>query len=238
MFKKKLLKKRDRHAAAGDARRTLAARTFHRARGPCHSNGAKTRHNARRTHRRLALNFVIKPPTVFSPALVCCLLLLLLLQATTPAQADAATAPPPPPPPPSIAADRRSPGRSELELELEGTWSTAEYEWLGVRVTVDGPRGLVSKSNCAPRPKTCHGLALPVHERERSTEKYSESVSSRRRRRACRLSARHPAGSSYSTGVANDGMMRRGTATDLMEQVGDALAAPRVASVAGERPTW
>ena len=31
-------------------------------------------------------------------------------------------------------------------------------------------------------------------------------------------------------------MLRRGAATDLMEQVGDALAAPRVASVADERP--
>ena len=30
--------------------------------------------------------------------------------------------------------------------------------------------------------------------------------------------------------------MRRGAATDLMKQVGDALAAPRVASVADERP--
>jgi hypothetical protein len=30
--------------------------------------------------------------------------------------------------------------------------------------------------------------------------------------------------------------LRRGAATDLMEQVGDALAAPRVASVADERP--
>ena len=51
---------------------------------------------------------------------------------------------------PPIAGDRRSPGRSELELELEGTWSTAEYKWLGVRVSLDGPRGLVSKSNCTP----------------------------------------------------------------------------------------
>ena len=35
-------------------------------------------------------------------------------------------------------------------------------------------------------------------------------------------------------------MMRRGAATDLiiMEQVGDALAAPRVASVAGEKSMW
>ena len=32
------------------------------------------------------------------------------------------------------------------------------------------------------------------------------------------------------------GVLRRGAATDLMEQVGDALAAPRVASVADERP--
>ena len=39
--------------------------------------------------------------------------------------------------------------------------------------------------------------------------------------------------------MANDGMMRRGAATDLMEQVGDALAAPRqVASVAGEKSMW
>ena len=33
-------------------------------------------------------------------------------------------------------------------------------------------------------------------------------------------------------------MLRRGAATDLMEQVGDALAAPRVASVAGEKSMW
>ena len=55
---------------------------------------------------------------------------------------------------------------------------------------------------------------------------------------ACGFSARHPAGSSYSTGMTNDGMMRRGAATDPMEQVGDALAAPRVASVAGEKSMW
>ena len=36
--------------------------------------------------------------------------------------------------------------------------------------------------------------------------------------------------------MANDGMMRRGAATDLMEQVGAALAAPWVASDAGEKP--
>ena len=32
--------------------------------------------------------------------------------------------------------------------------------------------------------------------------------------------------------------MGRGAATDLMGEVGDALAAPRVASVAGEKPMW
>ena len=35
----------------------------------------------------------------------------------------------------------------------------------------------------SPRPVTCHGVALPVHERERSTEKYSEVCAARRRRR-------------------------------------------------------
>ena len=39
--------------------------------------------------------------------------------------------------------------------------------------------------------------------------------------------------------TTNGGVLRRGAATDLMEQVGGALAAPRVASVAGERsPCW
>ena len=32
--------------------------------------------------------------------------------------------------------------------------------------------------------------------------------------------------------------MRRSAATDLMGEVGDALAAPRVASVAGEKSMW
>ena len=81
-------------------------------------------------------------------------------------------------------------------------------------------------------------MALPVHERERSTEKYSESGSSRRRRRACRFSAQHPAGSSSSTPTTNGDLLRRGAATDLMEQVGDALAAPRVALMLGEKAMW
>ena len=38
--------------------------------------------------------------------------------------------------------------------------------------------------------------------------------------------------------MTNDGMLRRGAATDLMEQAGDALAAPRVAFVAGEKSMW
>ena len=33
-------------------------------------------------------------------------------------------------------------------------------------------------------------------------------------------------------------MMRRGAATDLLEHFGDALAAPWVAFVAGEKPMW
>ena len=53
-----------------------------------------------------------------------------------------------------------------------------------------------------------------------------------------RVSARHPAGSLCSTEMTNDGMLRRGAATDLMGEVGDALAAPRVASVAGEKSMW
>ena len=53
--------KKKRHAAAGDARRTLASRThLHRARGPCHSHDAKKRHNARHTHKRQALYIVNK----------------------------------------------------------------------------------------------------------------------------------------------------------------------------------
>ena len=40
------------------------------------------------------------------------------------------------------------------------------------------------------------------------------------------------------TDTINDDNFTRGAATDLMEQVGDALAAPRVASVAGEKSMW
>ena len=46
------------------------------------------------------------------------------------------------------------------------------------------------------------------------------------------------AGSSCSTPTTNGDMLRRSAATDLMEQVDDALAAPRVASVAGEKSMW
>ena len=43
----------------------------------------------------------------------------------------------------------------------------------------------------------------------------------------------------FDSTTTNVGMLRRGAATGIMEQVGDALAAPRVASVAGERsPCW
>ena len=53
-----------------------------------------------------------------------------------------------------------------------------------------------------------------------------------------RVSARHPAGSLRSTNTNNDDNFTRGAATDLMGEVGDALAAPRVASVAGEKSMW
>ena len=43
------------------------------------------------------------------------------------------------------------------------------------------------------------------------------------------------AGSSCSTPTTNCDVLRRGAATDLMEEGGDALAAPRSAYVPGER---
>ena len=43
------------------------------------------------------------------------------------------------------------------------------------------------------------------------------------------------AGSSCSTPTANCDVLRRGAATDLMDKVGDALAAPRSAYAPGER---
>ena len=43
--------------------------------------------------------------------------------------------------------------------------------------------------------------------------------------------------SSWSTPTTNGDVLRRGAATDLMEQVGDALAAPRSAYVHVQRPT-
>ena len=49
-----------------------------------------------------------------------------------------------------------------------------------------------------------------------------------------RVSARDPAGSLYSADMANDGMLRRGAATDLMGEVGDAFIGPRVVPVAGD----
>ena len=48
-----------------------------------------------------------------------------------------------------------------------------------------------------------------------------------------RVSARHPAGSLRSTETTDDGKLRRGAATDLMGEVGDAFVAPRVVPVAG-----
>ena len=38
--------------------------------------------------------------------------------------------------------------------------------------------------------------------------------------------------------MTNDGMMRRGAATDLMGEIDDAHAARRIALMLGERPMW
>ena len=81
-------------------------------------------------------------------------------------------------------------------------------------------------------------MALPVHERERSTKKYSEVGAARRRRRASSSlespSDGHPAGSLRPTETTGDGTkLRRGAATDLMGEVGDAFVAPRAVPVAG-----
>ena len=48
-----------------------------------------------------------------------------------------------------------------------------------------------------------------------------------------RASARHPAGSLRPTETTNDGKLRRGAATDLMGEVGDAFVAPRAVPVTG-----
>ena len=50
-----------------------------------------------------------------------------------------------------------------------------------------------------------------------------------------RVSAGHPAGSLRSTNTNNDDNFTRGAATDLMGEVGDALAARQIAFVPGER---
>ena len=123
-------------------------------------------------------------------------------------QAAAATAPPlprrrppaPPPPPLSsvVAAATAAVGHrlpiaesTRARARARGHLSTAEYKWLGVRVAVDDPEGC-RVGVIAPRPKTCHGVALPAHERERSTEKYSEVGAARRRRRRVGDPPRHP----------------------------------------------
>ena len=51
-----------------------------------------------------------------------------------------------------------------------------------------------------------------------------------------RVSAGHPAGSLRSTETTGYGKLRRGTATDLMGEVGNAFVAPRVVPVAGGGP--
>ena len=81
-------------------------------------------------------------------------------------------------------------------------------------------------------------MALRFHERESGIEKYPNVDPASWAPCVSDFSDPTTAGSSCSTPTTNCDVLRRGAATDLMEQVGDALAAPRVASVAGEKSMW
>jgi hypothetical protein len=80
-------------------------------------------------------------------------------------------------------------------------------------------------------------VALRFHECESGIDKYSKVDPASWAPCVSDFSDPTTAGSSCSTPTTNGGVLRRGTATDLMEQVGDALAAPRKAHVHVQRPT-
>ena len=84
---------------------------------------------------------------------------------------------------------------------------------------------------------TWRGVALRFHERESGIDKYSNVDPASWTPCVSDFSDPTTAGSSCSTPKANGGVMRRGAATDLMEQVGDANAAPQSAYVHVQRPT-
>ena len=80
------------------------------------------------------------------------------------------------------------------------------------------------------------GSALRFHESECGIDRYPNFDPASWAPCVSDFSDATTAGSSCSTPTTNGDVLRRGAATDLMEEVGDALAAPRVASVADERP--
>ena len=78
-------------------------------------------------------------------------------------------------------------------------------------------------------------MALRFHERESGIDKYPNVDPASWAPCVSDFSDPTTAGSSCSTPTTNGGVLRRGAATDLMEQVGDALAAPRSAYVHVQR---
>ena len=81
-------------------------------------------------------------------------------------------------------------------------------------------------------------MALRFHERESGIDKYPNVDPASWAPCVSDSSDPTTAGSSCSTPTMNGGVLRRGAAaTDLMEQVGDALAAPRSAYVHVQRST-
>ena len=80
-------------------------------------------------------------------------------------------------------------------------------------------------------------MALRFHECESSIAKYSNVDPASWAPCVSVFSDPTTAGSSCSTPTANGDVLRRGAATDLMEQVGDALAAPRNTYVHVQRST-
>ena len=80
-------------------------------------------------------------------------------------------------------------------------------------------------------------MALRFHERESGIGKYPNVDPALWAPCVSDFSDPTTAGSSCSTPTPNGGVLRRGAATDPMEQVGDALAAPRSAYVYVQRST-
>ena len=81
------------------------------------------------------------------------------------------------------------------------------------------------------------GSALRFHESECGIDRYPNFDPASWAPCVSDFSDATTAGSSCSTPTTNGDVLRRGAATDLMEQVGDALAAPRSAYVHVQRST-